>query len=78
MNRGDNSRFLPVCHPGTSIEAGMIREALEQAGVNFYIQNENFAAIRTITGIGAGTVTVMVPENEVERAKEIIAGIGSI
>ncbi len=55
----------------------MIREALEQSKVNVYIDNETLSSVRFGgIGIAAGGMNVMVPENEVEQARKILADLG--
>jgi len=68
-------RFVPVCQPGGAIQAGMIREALQQAGVNCYVENETFSMVRLGggAGTGLGAMRAMVPADQVDRARAIIA-----
>lgn len=76
MNDAKDEQFISICQPKDAVQAGMIREALEQAGVNCYVSNENFSAIRTFGGVGAGTMAVMVPESQAEQATQIIKDLG--
>jgi len=73
MNTQDSMQFVSICTPNNSFHAGMIRAALESAGINVYINNESFSQIRQGgIGIGSGSMAVMVPENEAEKARQII------
>lgn len=77
MNNQDDPRFVSICQPADPVQAGMIREALEQANVTFYIDNETTSTVRFGgVGIGAGRMTVMVPEGQIDQATQILAALG--
>ncbi|MDD5679455.1 MAG: DUF2007 domain-containing protein [Kiritimatiellae bacterium] len=77
MNDQDNTKFIAVFQPRTSVQSGMIREALEQADITCYVDNEHFSSVQMGgMSIGAGSMKVMVPEDQTEQAKDIIAGLG--
>lgn len=76
MNDQDNTKFIAVFHPRDPLQAGMIREALEQAGVNCYVNNENFSIQNGCISIGAGSMRIMVSEDQAEQAKDVITGLG--
>ncbi len=77
MNKQDNIGFVCVFQPANSIHAGMIREALEQAGINCYVNNDIASSVRLGgVSIGAGATRVMVPDDSAAKAREIITGLG--
>lgn len=77
MNDRDNMKFISVFQPRDTIQAGMIREALVQASVNCYVANEMFSSVRMGgVSIGAGNMSVMVPEDQAQLARDIITGLG--
>ena len=77
MNNQDKMKLVSVFQPRNPVQAGMIREALTQASVNCYVDNETFSGVQMGgISIGAGKMSVMVPEDQAEQAKEIIAGLG--
>lgn len=48
-----------------------------QANINCYIDNETFSSVQMGgMSIGAGSMKVMVPEDQTKHAKDIIAGLG--
>ena len=59
------------------MQAGFIREALEQADILCYVNNETLSSVRMGgIGLGVGSMSVMVPENQTEAAIELIKGLG--
>lgn len=78
MNKQEDTRFVCICKPRDSIQAGMIRGALEDAGLHGYVNNENFATVRLGggMGLGVGTMRVMVPADQADRARGIVVGLG--
>jgi hypothetical protein len=73
----DNTSFVSVFQPSDTVQAGLIRSALEGADIICYVDNENLASVQMGgVGIGAGRMSVMVPENEAEQAISIIKGLG--
>ena len=76
-NDQDNIKFIAVFQPRDPVQAGIIREALVQANVNCYVNNEIFSSTRMGgVSIGAGSMSVMVPEDQAEQARDIITGLG--
>ena len=72
-----DTKFISIFHPYDSTQAGFIREALEQADIVCYVNNENLSSVGMGgIGFGMGRMTVMVPENQGEQAIEIIRGLG--
>ena len=69
------SEFIAVFRTRDTVQSGFIRSALEEAGVICYVDNENFSAVRMG---GLGTMTVMVPRSQAERAGEIIRELGIV
>jgi hypothetical protein len=74
MNDQDNMKFITVFRPRDPVQAGMIREALVQASVNCYVNNETVQV--GCINIGAGSMSIMVPEDQAEQARDIITGLG--
>ncbi len=76
-NKEVKSTFVSIWQPGSPIQAGMIRDALEQANINCYVNNEVACSARFGgVSLGAGGMAVMVPENEVGQARQILVGLG--
>ena len=48
-------KFIVIFRPRETVQAGMIREALAQAGVNFYVENEVFSSVQ-MGGMGLGAL----------------------
>ena len=69
-------KFVSIFQPYDSTQAGFIRDALEQADIACYVNNENLSTMRGGLGIGVGSMAVMVPENQIEHAIEIIKVLG--
>jgi len=59
-------------------EAGMIRGALEDAGIPCHVDNEMYTAMEVggYPACGALALRVVVPARCVERAREILAAMG--
>ena len=77
MSNSNDTRFAAVFHPYNAMQAGLIRGALEQSGIVCYVNNENLSGMHFGgMGIGAGSMAVMVPENQAEDAMEIIKELG--
>ncbi len=53
----------------TSFDANMIKSKLDSEGIECFISNENFS---TIYPFLSGAIDIMVKEEDLERAKEII------
>jgi len=56
-----------------SVEAEIIREKLEGAGIPVVIQQEAIGKITGLTVDGLGEAEILVPEEFLEVAKEIIS-----
>lgn len=77
MHDPEEIEFVAVCSPRDATQAGMIRETLEQAGLNCYVDNEMFSAVQMGgMSMGVGGMRVMVPETQADQARDIIAGLG--
>ena len=73
----NNTKFVSIFQPSDTIQAGLVQGALEQADIICYVNNENLSSIRTGgIGIGIGSMTVLVPETQAEKAIEIIKELG--
>lgn len=69
--------FVPIFQPHDSIQAGMIRTALENSDIPCYINNETASAVRFGgLGFGAAEMIVMVPKTQIEQAQAIIRELG--
>lgn len=70
----DTSPALIEVFAGTPIEAAVVRSALDAAGIFVVLENEEMGTLAPfqVTAGGVDAVKVLVPEHEVERAREII------
>ena len=73
----NDTKFISIWQPADTMQAGLIRGALEKENIICYVNNENtsgthFGGI----GLGAASMAVMVPESQAEEAIEIIKGLG--
>lgn len=76
MDNQNNEEFICIFQPMNHMQAGMIRDALLEADINCYVNNESTSAMRFGGfGIGAGTMNVMVPRDQAEQAKKIIESL---
>jgi hypothetical protein len=67
-------RFVTV-FAGPSFEAGMVRSLLERHGIAAHPDDENIGTVapHLAAGGGAGAVKVLVAQNNVERARTLLA-----
>jgi len=69
----NDAKFISIFQPYDVIQAGLIRSVLEQADIICYVNNENFSSLRMGgMGLGVGSMSIMVPDNQSEQAIEII------
>lgn len=70
-------QFICVFQPPDTVQAGMVRSALEDSGIPCYVNNENMSGLR-FGGLatGAAAMQVMVPENQMDDALQIIRELG--
>lgn len=73
----NNIKLVSVFQPRDTMQASMIRDALQQNGIDCCIENENFSNVRLGGwGTGAGTMNVLVSSEKADLAKEILADLG--
>lgn len=72
----DDTKFVSVWQPHDTVQAGLIRSTLEAANIPCYVNNENLASVHGGLSIGIGRMAVMVPENQAEKARELIRDLG--
>lgn len=63
-------------------DAEAVARALDVAGIPYYLNNENMAALFPgamggVSGLGLGRVVVMVPGSEFERACDVLRDLES-
>jgi hypothetical protein len=68
--------FVLLCHPGNPAELAMLRGLLTTEGVRFYIHNEHVGGLTSPMGTGIAPIGVMVAQDDLERAKALLAQIG--
>ena len=75
---GDSQEFVEV-FAGAPVKAGMIRSLLEADGVIAFVRDENAATIwpSSLVGASLGAAKVVVPRDQAEWAREILASVGA-
>ncbi|HZJ71886.1 MAG TPA: DUF2007 domain-containing protein [Planctomycetota bacterium] len=75
---GDSEDFVEV-FAGSPVKAGMIRSLLEADGLMAFVRDENAATIwpSPLVGAGLGAAKVVVPRDQADRAREILANVGA-
>ena len=75
---GDSEDFVEV-FAGSPVKAGMIRSLLEADGLTVFVRDENMATMEPWLryGAGIGAAKVVVPRDQAERAREILANVGA-
>lgn len=59
--------------PRNEVELAMLKGLLDKEGVSFYVQNENFGALKAGPQIPLFNArTIMIPKEQIIKAKEII------
>ncbi len=64
--------FSSLCSPGNLTELGMVKGLLESADINFFVVNEEYAALGPVTGFADKAVTVVVRAEDLEEARELL------
>jgi len=64
--------FVQLCQPSDQIELGMIKGLLDDEGITYYVNNENINALGSFPNIGAATMTLMIEENKLELARDLL------
>jgi len=75
---GDSEDFVEV-FAGSPVKAGMIRSLLEADGLMAFVRDENAATIwpAHFVGAGLGSAKVVVPRDQADRARKILANVGA-
>ena len=75
---GDSEDFVEV-FAGSPVKAGMIRSLLEADGLMAIVRDENAATIwpAHFVGAGLGSAKVVVPRDQADRARKILANVGA-
>jgi hypothetical protein len=63
--------FVEVYRPANHAELALLRPALEQAGIRFFVKNE-FASMGARSATGADELSLMVEAMAVGKARKII------
>lgn len=74
----DSDDFVQV-FAGSPVKAGMLRSLLEAEGLLAFVRDENAATIwpSHLIGAGYGVARVVVPRDQADRAREILAIMGA-
>jgi len=68
----DSDRFTPLAAFPSAAEAGMVRELLENNGIDAVLQGANFGGLEPLRLPGAfSEVRLLVPESQFEEARQI-------
>jgi hypothetical protein len=70
--RSESSNMVMACTANGEIEAHTMKSALEAAGIPVELRMEAAQALFAVTVDGLGAVKVLVPEECLEEAKEIL------
>lgn len=74
MNEEPEINLVPLAHFSNSIEAGMVRELLENNGIGAILQGVNFGGLEPLLMPGGySEITLLVPEAELENAEQLRA-----
>lgn len=74
MSEKQDVNFIALSHFPNSIEAGMVSELLENNGIDSILQGVNFGGLEPLLMPGGySEITLLVPENELERAQQLYA-----
>ena len=65
-------RFVPACTVQGEVRANVLKSHLESEGIPAVLQYESAGRVYGITVDGLGAVKIMVPEELVEQAKQVI------
>lgn len=69
----DNEKLVTAYKCGTNVEATMIRDLLESAGIPYMLTNETFSSIYPIGHNSIGEIQVLVFERDVENVQKLLA-----
>jgi hypothetical protein len=66
-------RFVRLTTIGNSYEANFLKDDLDDAGIACFLTNENLTNLfPTTIGLDSWGIQVMVPEDALEKAKEVL------
>lgn len=68
-------REVAVEHPSNRLDAELRRGALESAGIDARIGTDDAGGMHPHLGPAAGGLHLLVPSDQAERAREILAGL---
>ena len=72
MSEKQDVNFVALAHFPNSVEAGMVGELLENNGIGSILQGVNFGGLEPLLMPGGySEITLLVPENELERAQQL-------
>jgi len=66
--------FVEVYRPGSHTELALLRAALDDAGIRYFVKNE-FATIGALAAVGADELSLMVAAADAAEARELITEI---
>lgn len=69
----DNEKLISIRQYASNVEASMIRDRLENAGIPCMLTNETFSSIYPIGHNSIGGIQILVFEHDAEKATQIIA-----
>jgi hypothetical protein len=69
-----NESSLTEIYSGDIVEAGMIKSMLESEGIHTFLKDEIMGTLTPwwVTPGGAGSVRVIVPQEDAERARLVV------
>ncbi len=72
MNEEQEINFVTLTGFSTSMEAGMVKELLENNGISVILQGANFGGLEPLFMPGGySEITMRVPEAELARARQL-------
>jgi hypothetical protein len=66
--------FVELYRPGSHAELALLRAALDDAGIRYFVKNE-FATIGARAAVGADELSLMVATNHADEARRLITEI---
>lgn len=73
----DQEKVITVYTCGSNVEAAIIGDALEDAGIRFMLANETFSTIYPIGHTSLGEIQILVFERDECKALEVINNMQS-
>ncbi len=65
-------KLISIYECGTNVEAAMIRDRLESAGIPCMLTNETFSSIYPISHSTLGGIRVLIFQRDIKAAQEIL------